>query len=111
MENAIVTILVAVIGSSGVSALVTAIVNRVSKGDPVKVGLRLLLQDKVEHFGTKAINEGSVTYEQKKLLHAMHECYHNGLGGNGDEKALMEDLDELPVIYPNRKTKKAEEQA
>jgi hypothetical protein len=103
VENIFVPIIVAMIGSGSTAALATALVNRLSKGDPVKVGLRLLLQDKIERIGTKALNDGQITYEQKHLLNAMHTCYHIGLHGNGDENALMADVNELPVIYPNRK--------
>lgn len=105
MENIFVPIIVAMIGSGSTAALTTALVNRLSKGDPVKVGLRLLLQDKIERIGTKALNDGQITYEQKRLINAMHTCYHVGLHGNGDENALMADVNELPVIYPNRKKK------
>ena len=106
--EAIVLIIVAIIGSSGFAALVAALVNRINKGDPLKVGVRLLLQDRIEWLGSKAINEERVSYEQKKLINAMHDCYHNGLHGNGDEKCLMEDFNELEVVYQNRKNKEEE---
>lgn len=105
MENStlIITLLVAIIGSGSATAIVTAVLNRVGKNNPLKVGVRLLLQDKIEHLGMKYIDAGEIRYDQLKYLNAAHECYHSELHGNGDLDALMEDVRALRVIYPSNK--------
>ncbi len=105
MENStiIITLLVAFIGSGSATAIATAVLNRVGKSNPVKLGLRLLLQDKIEGLGMKYIDAGEIRYDQLKYLNAAHECYHTKLHGNGDLDALMEDVRALQVIYPSNK--------
>lgn len=59
--------------------------------------LRLILLDKILTLGEKYIARGEITYDERKRFHAMHNCYHNGLGGNGDADLIVEAVDELPL--------------
>lgn len=58
---------------------------------------RLQMLDRIQHLGLSYIQRGSVSYEERKFLHAMHDSYHNGLRGNGDADLIMEAVDELPL--------------
>ncbi|MDO5112004.1 MAG: hypothetical protein Q4E65_06845 [Clostridia bacterium] len=102
-RSIIVTVIVAMLGSGGMTAIVNWLLTRSGKKNPLYIGMRLLLQDKIEYLGMKYIAEGRITYSQKRMLHAMHDCYHGGLHGNGDLDGIMEDVDEIDVIYPNGK--------
>lgn len=93
----VTAVLVAVIGSGGMTAFVQHLINR-SKADPVKDGVRLLMQDKIEFLATKYCASGEITWQQKKYLHNAYNTY-KALGGNGDVAELMEDIDSLKVRY------------
>ncbi len=59
--------------------------------------LRYLLYDRIRLYGQAHIAAGSVSFEDRRLLHNMHGVYHYGLGGNGDLDQLMEEVDHLPL--------------
>lgn len=105
-------IIIAVLGGSALSALITQIGSYISerrkrkdskedkedsKDAAVRQGVKLLLADKLQYLGLKYIEDGEVTFTNKKILNEMHSVYHNGLGGNGDFDDLMEDFNELPI--------------
>lgn len=105
-------IIIAVLGGSALSALITQVGNYISdrrkrkdtvedkaedKDAAIKQGMKLLLADKIQYLGLRYIEEGEVTFSNKKMLNEMHSVYHNGLGGNGDYDDLMEEFNELPI--------------
>lgn len=90
-------VLVAIIGSGGTTAFVQHLINK-SKSDPMRDGVRLLLQDKIEALGTKYCADGQITYAQRKYLRAAYTSY-KGMGGNGDIEDLMHDIERLEVVY------------
>lgn len=107
-----IEIIIAVLGGSALSALITQIGSYVSdrrkrkdavedkaedKDAALKQGIKLLLADKIQYLGLRYIEEGEVTFSNKKMLNEMHSVYHNGLGGNGDYDDLMEEFNELPL--------------
>lgn len=107
-----IEIIIAVLGGSALSALITQVGNYISdrrkrkdavedrtedKDAALKQGIKLLLADKIQYLGLRYIEEGEVTFSNKKMLNEMHSVYHNGLGGNGDFDDLMEELNELPI--------------
>lgn len=108
----IIEIIIAVLGGSALSALITQVGNYISdrrkrkdvvedkaedKDAVIKQGMKLLLADKLQYLGLRYIEEGEITFANKKILNEMHKVYHSGLGGNGDFDDLMEDLNELPI--------------
>lgn len=101
----LLTLAVAIIGSGSFSAIVNAWLEsrRERKRNPVAVGVRLLLQDRIEGLCIKYIKAGEIKYEHLKYLRQAHECYHKQLKGNGDLNELMEEVERLPVIYPPKK--------
>lgn len=68
------------------------------KLDAIGKGVMLLELDKIKHIGLKFIEQGSITYEDRAILHKMHNNYHKELGGNGDLDQIMEEVDELPLV-------------
>ena len=59
--------------------------------------LRSMLLDRILYLGRHYVSLGEVDYDDRKRLREMHDCYHNGLGGNGDAKFIMDAVDELPL--------------
>ena len=98
MNELIVTVLVAVVGSQAFLEIVKEIINRKKKPTAMEEGVRWLLQDKLEHLATKEIQKGETTVEMRKFLHQGYMTYH-ALKGNGDMAAIMNDYDSLPVKY------------
>lgn len=68
------------------------------KIDAIAKGVMLLELDKIKYLGLRFIREDGITYEDRALLHKMHENYHKELGGNGDLDQIMSDVDDLPLI-------------
>jgi len=56
-----------------------------------------ILLDRILYLGQSYIAKGEIDFDDRKRLHAMHDCYHNGLHGNGDADLIMEAVDELPL--------------
>lgn len=59
--------------------------------------LKLIMLDRILWLGKGHIERGEISFDEKKILHEMHNSYHNGLGGNGDADWLMEEINELKI--------------
>ena len=59
--------------------------------------LKLLMLDRILHLGQSYVAKGEISFDDRKRLHDMHKCYHDGLGGNGDAKLIIEAVDSLPM--------------
>lgn len=107
-----IEIIIAVLGGSALSALITQVGNYISerrkrkdskedtedaKDAALRQGMKLLLADKIQYLGLKYIEEGEITFSNRKILNEMHSVYHNGLDGNGDFNELMKEWNELPI--------------
>lgn len=62
----------------------------------VAEGVKLMLLDRIIYLGQGYIDKGEITYDERHRFHQMHDCYHDGLKGNGDAKLIVEAVDELP---------------
>lgn len=62
----------------------------------VQEGVKLLLLDRILYLGEYYIEKGEITFDQRHRFHQMHDCYHDGLHGNGDADVVVELVDELP---------------
>lgn len=62
----------------------------------VAEGVKLMLLDRIIYLGQGYIDKGEITYDERHRFHQMHDCYHDGLGGNGDAKLIVEAVDDLP---------------
>ena len=107
-----IEIVIAILSGSALSALITQIGSYLSdrrkrkdskedsedaKDAALRQGMKLLLADKIQYLGLRYIEEGEVTFSNKKMLNEMHSVYHNGLGGNGDYDVLMNEVNELQL--------------
>ncbi len=60
-------------------------------------GQRYILLDRIRYLGLAYLQRGEVSFDERRLLHQMHDVYHNSLNGNGDLDELMSEVDELPL--------------
>ena len=58
---------------------------------------KLILLDRILYLGKCYIKEGEISFDDRRRLHEMHDCYHTGLGGNGDADLVMDAVDALPL--------------
>jgi len=65
--------------------------------EDLRMGLMILLYDRIKHLGMSFINRGWMTAEELKDLIEMHKIYHNELHGNGFLDRLMEQVQALPI--------------
>lgn len=63
----------------------------------LKDGMKYVLLDRILYLGHSYIEDGQVSFDNRKRLGDMHTVYHNGLGGNGDADAVVHDVYELPL--------------
>ena len=63
----------------------------------LKAGLKWVLYDRIRFLGQKHINDGSVDFDDRRILNEMHKSYHDGLSGNGDLDVLMREVNALPL--------------
>ena len=61
--------------------------------------LKLILLDRILYLGQGYIDKGQISYDDRRRFHAMHDCYHTGLGGNGDADLIVAGVDELPLEH------------
>lgn len=99
----LLTLISVVVGSSGLSAIVVAILTLVAtkKGTSTKLDAlleaqKVLMIDRVRYLGECYIIRGHITLDEKENLVEMYQAYKN-LGGNGHLKTVMEEIDRLPV--------------
>jgi hypothetical protein len=59
--------------------------------------LKYILYDRIRYLGQEYINDGEIDFDDRRILNAMHEAYHDGLHGNGDLDNLMRDVNALPL--------------
>jgi len=65
----------------------------------VKHANKSILSDRVKSLGTQYLEDGEVEFEDRRILHDLHNAYHNDCDGNGDFDILMRDVDELPLKH------------
>lgn len=67
------------------------------KLDALKIGVRIILLDRIQHLGQAYIRDGEVDFDDRRRLNDMHSVYHSSLGGNGDLDVLMHEVNSLPL--------------
>lgn len=60
-------------------------------------GQRFILLDRLRYLGLAYLQRGEISFDERRLLHQMHDVYHDTLHGNGDLDELMSEVDELPL--------------
>lgn len=63
----------------------------------LKTGLKWVIFDRIRYLGQTYISHGKIDFDDRRVLNEMHNCYHNGLGGNGDLDNLMREVNALPL--------------
>lgn len=63
----------------------------------VKSANKSILSDRIKWLGTKYLEAGEIEFEDRRILHNLHDAYHDDCGGNGDFKILMKNVDSLPL--------------
>lgn len=58
----------------------------------------LIMQDRIKHLCRSYLKDEQIDFDDLNDLLAMHSCYHERLGGNGNLNTLMELVKELPVV-------------
>lgn len=98
--NDIVQIAAACLGSSGLTAIVLAILQRrwscQDKQDALVAGLKVLTVDRVRYLGRCYILDGKISLEDRENLEEMYSAYKD-LGGNGHLETIMSEVRRLPV--------------
>ena len=112
MKEIIIAIIAGLLGGSAVAALINAIAagirqrreHKYNKTDgkdknieALKTGLKWVIYDRIRYLGLKYISDGAVDFDDRRILKEMHDCYHEGLGGNGDLDNLMREVNRLPL--------------
>ena len=96
----VTSIVISCLGSSGLTAIVLAILQRrwscQDKQDALVAGLKVLTVDRVRYLGKCYISDRSISLEDKENLEEMYRAY-KGLGGNGHLQTVMDEVERLPV--------------
>lgn len=101
-------VIVCILGGSCGAAIVTAGLafvqhmidrrdSRSGNADVQRQALRYLMLYIIQERAKQHILAGSVSLEDRRLLHCWHELYHKGLGGNGDADVLLRQVDGLKL--------------
>lgn len=97
----LVEILAACLGSSGLTAIVLAVLQRrwscQDKQDALVAGLKVLTVDRVRYLGRRYIEVHGITLEDKENLKDMYLAY-KALGGNGHLETVMAEVERLPIV-------------
>lgn len=114
MSDVVTVALIAAVGGTAVAelirqlgSLITRFVDRKTgkkdetqkRFDTLELGLRTILEDRIDYLGRCYIKNGEIKQSDKSRLKAMHKVYHDDLHGNGNLDDLMEDVEEVLVIY------------
>lgn len=63
----------------------------------IQEAVRYLLYDRIRSLGGKFLGDGTVDFDDRRILNNMHEVYHKKLKGNGDLDILIGEVNKLPL--------------
>lgn len=100
----ILTILLAVVGSSGVASIIVAVLQHHwskkatadTRIDALVEAQQVLMIDRVRYLGKCYIEQGNIALADKENLNAMYNAY-KALGGNGHLETVMGEINRLEV--------------
>ena len=101
----VLTLLSACLGSSGVTAIVLALLQRKWSKDDKKDermdalvnAQKVIMIDRVRHLSKAHIAQGEISLEDKETIKDMFAAY-KALGGNGHLNTVMGEVDKLKVV-------------
>ena len=100
MTELIGVVIAACMGSSGLTAIILAVLQRRwardDKRDAVVAGLKVLTVDRVRYLGRCYITDGKISLEDRENLEDMYRAYKS-LGGNVHLETVMDEVRRLPV--------------
>lgn len=98
MEQVVITLVIAVIGSTGMWSLFSAVITRhTEKKSATSKALKALLADKLQWACSKALKDGYIRIDDYKNVEVLFDAYTE-LNGNGFIKHLKEEVDNLPFM-------------
>ena len=105
MSDASITIICAILGSSLLSTIASAIITGISNkrkihkdvNNNISKGLEVLLEDRINYLVFKYIEQGWVYMDDKDRVRRMWLIYHEKLKGNGYLDDAMKMLAKLPI--------------
>jgi len=90
-----ITIVVAVVASSGFWAFLQSISDKKNAKTKMLVGLA---HDRIMYLGMAAIEKGSITRDEYENLNTYLYQPYKKLGGNGVCERIIKEVDKLPLI-------------
>lgn len=102
--STLLTVLLAVIGSSGVASVVVALLQRHwskkdkedGRIDALVKAQQVMMIDRVRYLGKCYIEDGFITLADKENVTGMYNAY-KALGGNGHLETIMSEINRLEV--------------
>ena len=98
------TVFAALLGGSFGAALVALVQFFVTRHDRKKAAdsaerkaLRYIMLYIIQERAKEYIAAGEISLDDRRRLIHWHKVYHNGLDGNGDADALMDQVMHLPI--------------
>ena len=103
-------VLLSVLGGSAGAAVVTGLFSllqylikrkdkKSGKHNAERKALRYLMLYIIQERCKETIARGWTTLEERRSIGDWHDVYHDGLGGNGDADALMQQVKALPLRF------------
>lgn len=100
----IIYLLGIVFGSSGLSAIIVALINNrharksadSAKLDAIIEANKVFMIDRIRHIGQSYINRGAITLDEKENVMRLYAAY-KGLNGNGDLDTVMAEISKLRI--------------
>lgn len=90
----LVTIVVAMLGSSGLWAVLSKVMDKRSAQSRMLVGLG---HDRIEHLSKHYIDRGFITMDEYENLYRYLYQPYKALGGNGSAERFMNEVSKLPI--------------
>lgn len=102
--NTILTLALAVLGSSGVASVVVACLQhhwskkekKDERIDALVQTQKVMMVEWVRFLGAGHIKDGFITLSDKENIQSLYQAYKN-LGGNGALETIMKEIDRLEV--------------
>lgn len=104
MDNYVVTIILACLGSSGLASVIVAMLNRKwakddredSRIEAIVNAEKVVMVDRVRWLSKQYMAQGCISLEDKENIKEMYKAY-KALGGNGHLDTAMDEINKLPV--------------
>lgn len=98
MPEVIITIIASVLGSTGLWAVISKLIDKRKSNTKILVGLAY---DRICTLCLQYIEQGSISKEEyENLIDFLYKPYE-ALGGNGTAKRLIEEVKKLPIQGEN----------